>query len=516
MKISKKYILSLLFICELLTTRCFSESQSRPLALSDAVKLALENNFDFQNDGLDLELNESVYRSGMAPYFPRLSFEADSVHTQIDNGDNTDESSRNDHFRADISKQFSTSGGSLSLYSNVIRYDESESRYDEYFDSDYGIYSNTLGLRFQQPLLKNAGLWGDHITVRQNRLARENARFRFVQAQRRLILDVIIQYFTALKQEKLVEVALRGVEDAMVHLKNSQIKLEEGLVAQMDVSQAELQLARQQTTLIRIQQAAASQVDSLKLTLSIPLDSSLVFADAPEHIPEEISLDAAIDEALEQRLDLRILKNDIFSAEIAVTHAMNQRLPALDLLLNAESVQRSDRFGDSFRFDDDTRSIRIGFSYVLGDRTNRENWNQARIRLKKLENNLMNAGLAVEKDVRDEIRHYQALVEALKVSEKALAVAEMNFQLAGQSYQEGLTGNLDLIRSQDDLIDAGNNYYSDILDLAVAKARIIHALGRDLDPENLRLNPHSSDQSYTTQHEDNPINRHSGDNRNDE
>ena len=126
MKISKKYILSLLFICELLATRCFSESQSHPLALSDAVKLALENNFDFQNDGLDLEFNESVYRSGMAPYFPRLSLEADSVHTQIDSGDHTDESSRNDHFRADISKQFSTSGGSLSLYSDVIRYDESE------------------------------------------------------------------------------------------------------------------------------------------------------------------------------------------------------------------------------------------------------------------------------------------------------------------------------------------------------------------------------------------------------
>lgn len=516
MKISKKYTLSLLLFCTLFAAHCFSESQSYLLSLSDAVKLALENNFDFRNDGLDLELNESVYRSGMAPYFPRLSLEADSVHTQVDSGGYTNESSRNDHFRADISKRFSASGGALSLYSDVIRYDESDSRYDEYLDSDFGIYSNTLGLRFQQPLLKNAGLWGDRITVRKNRLARENARFRFVQAQRRLILDVIIQYFAALKQEKLVEIALRGVEDAMVHLKNSQIKLEEGLVAQMDVSQAELQLARQQTTLIRIQQAAASQVDSLKLTLSIPLDSSLVFADAPEHIPEEISLDAAIEEALGQRLDLRILKNDIISAEMTATQAMNQRLPALDLLLNAESVQRSDRFGDSFRFDDDTRSIRIGFSYVLGDRTNRENWNQARIRLKKLENDLMNACIAVEKEVRDEIRHYQSLVEALKVSEKALAVAEMNFQLAGQSYQEGLTSNLDLIRSQDDLIDAGNNYYSDILDLAAAKARIIYALGRDIDPENLRLNPCSLDQSLTTQQENNLVNGHSGDNGNDE
>jgi outer membrane protein TolC len=493
-----------------------SDASSVRLSLTDAVKMALDNNFDYQNDLLDVDFNESIYRSGMTPYYPRLMLEAGSVTTRPGSDGDSGGSTRNDHLRADLSKRFIAGGGTLSFYSDVTRHNDSESEVERR-DED-GLYSNSLGLQFQQPLLKNAGPWNDRITVKQNRLTRENAFFRFVQARRQLVLDVIGLYFAALKQEKLVEVAMRSVHDAQIHLQNSRIKLEEGLVAQMDVSQAELQLARQQTSLIWAQQSAASVSDSLKLKLNITLDKPLEFADTPDHVPEEISLPDAIEEALDQRLDLRILKNDLLSADLAVSQAMNQRLPALDLLFNAESVQWSDRFEDSFRIDDDSRTVQVGFSYTLGDRSHRETWYQARIHLRKQKNNLEKAKKAVEKDVRDEIRHYRALVEALKVSAKALAVAETNFELANQSYREGLTGNLDLLKAQDDLINAGNSYYSDILDLAVAKARIMHVLGREIDPENLFLNAVASgpDQAFESVPEDSSTDTDTGDDQDDE
>lgn len=486
------------------------------LSLTGAVTLALDNNFDYHNDLLDVDFNESVYRSGMAPYSPRLMLEAGSDFTRPGTGDDSGGSTRNDHLRADLSKRFAAGGGTLSFYSDVTRHNDFES-VDELRD-DYGLYSNALGLQFQQPLLKNAGPWNDRIFVKRNRLTRENAFFRFTQARRQLVLDVIVLYFAALKQEKLVEVAMRSVHDATLHLQNSRIKLEEGLVAQMDVSQAELQLARQQISLIRAQQSAASVSDSLKLKLNIVLDTSLEFSETPDHVPEEISLQDAIAEALDQRLDLRMLKNDLLSAELAVNQAMNQRLPALDLLFNAESVQWSDRFEDSFRIDDETRTLRVGFSYTLGDRSHRETWYQARIHLRKQKNSLEKAKMAVEKDVRDEIRHYRALVEALMVSAKALAVAETNFELANQSYREGLTGNLDLIKAQDDLISAGNSYYSDSLDLAVAKARIMHVLGREIDPENLHLTTFATGQDQVPEpvFEDFSIETDTGDDQGDE
>ncbi len=471
-------------------------SQSMLLTLSDAVDLAMTRNIDLKNDTLDVDISESVFRAGMAPYSPKLQINANSDWERHDVGDGSDgyngsngsdDSSLEQHFSTEISKRFAMTGGTLALYSDVIRHDDSEAGLLDVVQENPGRYSNTVGFRMNQPLLKDIGPWGDAITVRQNRLTLENNRIDYVRTLRQTVLDIITLYFSVMKQEKLVSVAVRSVADARVHLQNSRIKLDEGLVAQMDVSQAELQLARQQTTLIRAEQSAASGMDALKIKLNLPMDQLITLEDPPDHLPESIESDDAVREALANRPELTVLINDIRSAELSVQSSANRRLPELDLNVNAETTRQKVPLRDSFEADPETWNFQLGFSYTFGDRSPRETLLQDRIRLVKLRNGLESRRLTIEKEVRDEVRSYRALVEAMTVSAKAKDIAEKNLELANRSYQEGLTGNLDLIKAQDDLIAAGIAYYSDMLDLAVAKARIIYALGRDIDPDHLVL-----------------------------
>jgi len=296
------------------------------LNLIQAVDISLERNIDLENSSLDVKLSESTYRISRSAYNPVLNVSSDS--TWDDQG-TTDESTLDHQVNVSLSKAFSTTGATLSLYSNLYRYDDSTTSSLQ-TQSNPGRYSNTMGLSLDQPLLKSLGFWSDRLVLKQSRLTLDNAQTEFHLSRQRLILDVISKYFTALKQMKLVEVGEKGVEDAQRHLVHSRIKMEEGLVALMDVSQAELQLSRQQTSLIRIRQSAASSLDNLKLKLNIPLAQVLVLTENVNNLAESLDERALVDEALTYRLELQTLENDIAKRRMSIKQSMNQRLPAID------------------------------------------------------------------------------------------------------------------------------------------------------------------------------------------
>lgn len=477
------------------------ETPAMDLDLAGTVRMALSRNYGLQNDVLDRRIAESNHRSTLSEYWPTLTLQSDS--TFDDPGEAVSAAPADtalDHqFQVSLDKRFAATGASISLYSTLDRFDASNldtGGLDSEFEAPYDTgletarFANTLGIRIDQPLLRNLGPWSDGTTLTQAKVTLENAFFDYDLSVRRFVLETISAYFNALKQLKLVEVAEKSVEDAQRHLDFTRIKFEEGLVAQMDVSQAELQLARQQTSLIRVEQSAQAALDALKVRLSLPLSVTLTLTQPVNQTTETLDDQSLIREGLAQRLEIRRLNNRIRSAEMEIARAMNQRLPDLDLVLSAEVTQRDNHLDRVFEIDDQGYAVSLGFSWTIGNAALRETWRRERMRRMQLENELKRETLDIEKEIRDEIRNYRSLAETLRVSSRSVDVAETALQLATQSYQEGLTTNLDLIKAQDDLLEARNRYFSDVLDLAVAKARIIHALGREIDPENLEINNH--------------------------
>ncbi|MBN1296698.1 TolC family protein [bacterium] len=480
MCIIRKMIDRVLWVCVLLTCGLepgLVQAEHDALSLSDAVDRVRAESTQMRNSELDLGLARSHFRLARAQYFPALTLSSDSMYSNPSNGGGTSdpESTIDHHFEASIDKRFQTTGGTLSVYSVVDRFDES-------IDPRY---ANTMGIRFDQPLLRELGPWGDRLTMAEARLVMENAEYEYEMQVRQLVLETITSFFYALKQVKLVEVAEKGVQDSERHMTYTQIKFEEGLVARMDVSQAELQLARQRTVLIRAQQTASAALDRLKVQLHLPLHTDLVLLTPTDPPTETLDADGIVREGLIARNEMQVLHNRIRAAEWAVSRAMNLRFPALDLLLEAEVAREESGMSDVFHVDDPGYSVSMGFSWTLGHCEDRERLVRERIELKKLQNTLENEILSMEQEIREEIRAYEALVETLAVSSRSVTVAEQALDLATRSYQEGLTSNLDLIRAQDDLIDARTRYFSDRMDLAVAKARIIYSMGRPIDPDRL-------------------------------
>jgi len=481
-------LLCLIFIWCFCTYTVFaSENDILSLDLADACNLLLTQNIDLKNNSLDMEMSELNHRMVKKRYNPQFSIATESKYLEPGSTENT-ESTINHNINTDITKKFIRTGGELSIYSNLTKYDyDNSGSLASLFETEKQ-YSNAIGININQPLLKNAGPWSDLITVDQSALSLDNSRIDFELTKRQSILDLAYAYFTALKQNKIVNVREQSVATAQQHLDNTRIRFEEGLVAMMDVSQAELQLARQVTSLIQIRQSAESSLDSLKLKLNLPLVTKLELTQEVHNLSESIDMDLLIAEAISNRLEIKSLSNQVRSAEMSVKMAANKRLPNLDLALTAETVHHNNDIDKVFKIEKDDYSVSLGFSWTIGGQTNRESWVQEKIRLKKLNNKLLQKKLAVEKEVMDAIRNHQALVEALKVSEKSVEIADRSLELASQSYQEGLTSNLDIIKAQDDIVDARNGYLSGLIDLAMAKIKLLNVIGREIDPQRLVIN----------------------------
>nr|HPQ40848.1 hypothetical protein [bacterium] len=139
------------------------------LDLAGTVAMALRRSYGVQNDALDRRIAESGYRLTRAEYSPMMTLQSDSTVTHPgDSGDGEFMETTLDHrFQASLDKVFATTGGSLSIYSILDRFDDTGTGSD--FTSDIpgpvvsGLgterYANRLGIRLDQPLLRDLGPW---------------------------------------------------------------------------------------------------------------------------------------------------------------------------------------------------------------------------------------------------------------------------------------------------------------------------------------------------------------------
>lgn len=464
----------------------YNPEQPLGLTLPLAVDLALNRNPSFNSSAASDAIAESSLREARDRYSLQLDIAGGERRlTDQDTAESPSDRRVVDYSNLTLYRPFSWTGGQLSAFSELNR--------TSYFDGDSAASdsketTHSYGLRLTQPLLKNAWYPISTAFLEQSTFTRQNASHSFDLARQRLILSVIEIYYSAVRAGRVVTVTERGLAESETHLQHSRIKFEEGLVARIDVSQADIQFMRQQTTLLSARQHAEESLDALRRLLFLPPDTPMILDESVDFEPETIDLDAAIAEALRNRLEFRTMTNELRSADIDVKVARNNRLPGLDLQLEARSDQRNDRFDNLVEEYPRAWSMELGFRWTLGDSAPREGLKRAQLRRQILQNEIN----ALEREIIDEvkrvIRNYETLQRTIDVTRKSVELAEFALDLANQSYTEGLIRNTDLLKAQDDLLLQQNDYISAIMDFVAAKASVLIAIGRPVDPSCIRLN----------------------------
>ena len=353
--------------------------------------------------------------------------------------------------------------------------------------------TDLLSLSFTQPLLR--GGWHEYATSQQKlaRLEYKKQIERTREARRLLLLDVTNTYWDVVAAREELRVAGITHELAKRQLEQNQRRLEAGVGTEVEVLQAEANVA------VRVQEAldakvgVAEAVDALKRILFPGTDgrtwSYEILPVTP--IPEPgsdpaTSWRAALAVALEERAELALQRYEIEASEVRLAQTESEQRPGLDLILSANGRgfdgDPEEAIGEALGLDFPSTSAGLRFSFPLLNRTARNAYFAARSALRSAHLVYDQLETQVASEVRTSLRQVLYQAQALEAARVSLDLAKRQLEAEEARLREGLSTTFTVLEFQRELAAALSSETAARVAYAKALAALLAAQGR-LDTE---------------------------------
>ncbi|MFO7030289.1 transporter [Limnospira fusiformis CCALA 023] len=345
------------------------------------------------------------------------------------------------------------------------------------FNAENRLRQN-LELSFRQPLLRDGGMEVNRASIK---IARLDEAINILNLKNTLIdqiTEVILAYRNLIQAQERVKIQAQSLASSQQQVENTQFLINVGrlpaidlIPAQRGVKNNEISLLDVQNNLKRQQLALLNildlEQDIIPVAVQIDLDE-LAMPEFPEF--REI--------ALVNRPDYLQAKLEIEKAETALIVAENNRRWQIDF----DTVIRHN---PSANLVEDRTELRAGivFSKELGDRTIEQEFERRRISLIQAQNDLeeerQQIDINVANAVRDVRDNYQKLELAKELTE--LRRQELNNEEEKIRLGVGNTSVVDLVRFQDDLVNAQNAELNAQIDYLNSLTELDRILGTTLE-----------------------------------
>jgi len=367
-----------------------------------------------------------------------------------------------------------------------------------------------LAVGLDQHLLKGFGYRANAVFIRIARNDLKVADSVFRQQVISSVAQVLNAYYTLLADKDQVRVAEAAIKYAQQLVDDDKKEVEVGLLAPLDVVQAQSQLANSQQNLVIAQTTYLQQQEVLKTMLSKNVDPQLapVQIDAtdqlPEPRPDDIpALEQALKEATENRPEIEQDQLNLRNQEYVIQNNRNGLLPSLDAFatyapagLSGIRIVRDQNFniiatspgglGDSLSnvFSNNYPNYSVGFTFSLPlhNRAQQANAAQALVEQHMMETSLQRQKNQVAQDVRNaEIAVTQAKAQ-ITAAAQARVYAQQALDAEEKKFRAGTSTTLNVILEQQNLVTSEGNeakaratYASALVQFEQATATILDA-----------------------------------------
>lgn len=446
-----------------------SKAQELALTLSDVVILALENNRPLKNAYLeriaqqqDLAVAEDKFNPNLTPTVSVSigQFGANPTTTDGDLG-----------LGATVAVKIPT-GGELSF--------SWATNSQPLVQNGLGINTNddpfgqNLQLRFSQPLLRGAGININRASIDVARLTEQINILNLKSILINTITESIIAYRELLRSQEQLKIAQLSLQSAKESLENYRVLIEAGRLAPVDIVQAQTDIANKEVRLIDAQNNLASARLTLLNILDIDQDTIIVPADSPQAINVALDSTKLSQLAFKNQPDYLKAQLDIERTKLGLLQAENNRL--WDLNFNTS-------YGYTLN-DSNKSDARVGLSLSrdLGDLTVEQNFQRSRINTLQAENTLQEQRESLEIQLKDRIRDAQLSFAQVELAQKATQLSEKQLEIAREKQKLGRDITVfELIRLEDDLVQARNVELNATIDYLNALTRLDQTLGTTLE-----------------------------------
>jgi outer membrane protein len=306
------------------------------------------------------------------------------------------------------------------------------------------------------------------------------ARDQVIATRQSLILEVKVAFFGVLSQQELVRVAKDTLAQQRKHLEQARGFYEAGTRTRIDVAQSEADTATAELNLIK----ARINLENAKLNLLGAMGETMrgtdftVRSETPMALPEENAPVAELlGRAVADRADLRALEAAARQAEANIRIAESGFWPQISLQIGPTWA------GTEIQRLSGNLVATINLTAPFGGSWNPyATYHQVK-ELRALAVASRATAAKLLKDLRLEIEGakltLQAAQKAITAADRALVAAQERYTLAEGRYQTGAGSIIELSDAQAALTAARAARIQTDFDIAVARARLLKALGRE-------------------------------------
>lgn len=300
------------------------------------------------------------------------------------------------------------------------------------------------------------------------------------ESYRKAIEDLKLQvketFYQTMLADKGVKLMQESYEQMEKHIGQIEKMYKSGMVGQLDLLRAKVQLSNMRSQLIRIENGRKIAYRALNMLLGIDYDQPVVLQGEFVFEPDDVSLDEAIDIALNERADIKNMQRTVSIAQRGLAIQRTATLPTLFSAFNF-NYQKPFNFTDEGWGKDWNVTLGASMPFFSGG----ANWyktKQSKGQLKQAQLGLSLLKDAIRLEVQNNYFNYEQEKEILSYQAENVRTAERAMSLAEEKYNNGLITNLEYIDTQLALTQAKFDQMNSIANCIIARDKLLNALGK--------------------------------------
>jgi outer membrane protein TolC len=462
------------------------------ISADDAVRMALENNLGVQSARLGPQIGTYGVAQARGAYVPNL----------FSNTQTSSSTSPPDFFAsggsgdATTSERINTDFGVQQLMpwgGGRYRVSLDASKRTVNFTSSFNpqLGSNLIA-NYTQPLLRNFVIDSNR---QQLLVARKNEEIADIELRQQLTATergVRFAYYDLILALGQLDVARQSLELSRTSLRQNERRVEVGTMAQIDILEAQAEVAQREEGVIIAEAQIKASEDNLRTLILNPQQadfwtSRIVPTERPTLTPQPVDVDAAVQKALANRTDLAAARKRLESTQINIDFARNQKLPDVNLIASYNTVgvagtafefgqgfpppvlgqvQRSfaDALRDVFGNDFKTWSVQLQINYPIGTSTADAGLASARLEREQETNGIRELEIQITADVRNAGRQVSTSQQRVDATRQAREFAERRLEAEQKRVTVGLATTFQLFQAQRDLDNAKQRELQSLID----------------------------------------------------
>ncbi len=357
-------------------------------------------------------------------------------------------------------------------------------------------YQSGLVFTLTQPLLRN---FGTEVNRSFIRIAQNNAK-----VEEHVFFDRVLTVIATVEQTywevqfandnlKVAQAALKAAEELLA---TNRAKAKAGVMAIVEVLQAESAVASRVEQVLLAEKAIRDQEDQLRRLLSpseeeLRQDVRLALVDQPIQTLEAMSLEETLDAALQRRPELLQANKNIETSELNMKFAKNQLLPNLSFQGTSGLTGLGDNLGGMIKnnFSGDFYNYGAGLvlSYPLGNRSAFSQYNKRQLEARNAQASLQSFRQQVIVGVREAVRRVQTDFKRIETTRSARIMSEKQLQAEQERLNVGLSTTRFVLDFQRDLAIARGNEFRAIVDYNKSLSNLARQKATTLERYHLEL-----------------------------